>query len=83
VKRLGRAYGPEVLMLAAGLAWSIAALSVSPLHGVVSLLVVTGVGVWLIRDRRRAQRRQQRAEVWARRNREARMRDQLLEGRWS
>ena len=83
MKRLLRSYGPELLMLAAGLAWSIAAWSVSPLHTVVSLLVVTAVGVWLIRDRRRVQRQQQRAQVWARRNREARMREQFVAGEWS
>ena len=69
------AYGPEWLFIAAGLAWSVAAGSVSPVLGVVSLLVVVYGGRVLLVGRRRELRRERlearRREVWRRREAEA------------
>ena len=78
--------GPEWLFIAAGLAWSAAAGAVHPALGLVSLLVVIFGGRVLIVDRRRQERyaaSNARRQVWARREREAAMREQLRAGRWS
>ena len=73
VRRVQRAvrslslYGPEWLFIAAGLAWSVAAGSVNPVLGVVSLLVVAYCARVLLVGRRRelgrARALQRRREV--------------------
>jgi hypothetical protein len=78
--------GPEWLFIAAGLLWAVAAGAVHPALGLVSLLVVVLGGRVLVVDRRRQERyaaSNARRQVWARRERDAEMRQQLRTGRWS